>query len=142
MRGVRVSLVVVGLVALAYGGWSLLALGLGNTVAVLPWLAGVVVAHDAVLAPLVLLLGAASLRVGAPALRRGAVMVLVVLGSLTLAAVPVLGRFGARPDNPTLLDRPYARGWLAVAVLVLFVVAATELVRARRERRRTPPDGS
>ena len=36
----------------------------------------------------------------------------VVLGSLTLLAIPVLGRFGERPDNATLLDRNYTVGWL------------------------------
>ena len=36
---------------------------------------------------------------------------LIVLGSRDrCVAVPVLGRFGARPDNPTLLDRDYLGG--------------------------------
>ena len=34
---------------------------------------------------------------------------------VTLVAVPVLGRFGARADNPTLLDRDYVAGWLVLA---------------------------
>ena len=44
---------------------------------------------------------------------------LLVLATVTLAAVPVLGRFGAKPDNPTLLDRPYLTGWLLIAGLVV-----------------------
>ncbi len=39
-----------------------------------------------------------------------AVVGCVVLGSVTLLAVPVLGRFGERSDNPTLLDRNYTAG--------------------------------
>ncbi|MEZ5095067.1 MAG: hypothetical protein R2731_02430 [Nocardioides sp.] len=62
---------------------------------------------------------------------------LVVLGSLTLVAVPVLGLFGARPDNPTLLDRPYLTGWLALAGVVLAGVAVAGL-RAHRRSRDTP----
>jgi hypothetical protein len=56
---------------------------------------------------------------------------LVVLGSVTLLAVPVLGRFGARDDNPTLLDRHYGTGWLVVAGLVVLAVAVAGLVRSR-----------
>ena len=40
---------------------------------------------------------------------------LVVLGTVTLMAVPVLGGWGANADNPTILDRNYAAGWLVVA---------------------------
>ena len=60
---------------------------------------------------------------------------LVVLGTVTLLAVPVLGRFGARPDNPTLLDRDYTAGWLVLAglTLVAVVVAAARTLRASAE---------
>ena len=44
---------------------------------------------------------------------------------------PVLGRFGARADNPTLLDRDYLAGWLVLAALVAVGVAAGTLVRSR-----------
>ena len=39
------------------------------------------------------------------------VVALVVLVPVTLLAIPVLGRFGARADRPTLLDRDYWLGW-------------------------------
>jgi hypothetical protein len=45
-------------------------------------------------------------------------------------AVPVLGRWGANADNPTILDRNYTLGWLVVASLVLAGVVAGVL-RAR-----------
>ena len=57
---------------------------------------------------------------------------LVVWGGVTLMAVPVLGRFGARADNPTLLDRPYLGSWAALTVAAVLVVAVAGLVRARR----------
>ena len=57
---------------------------------------------------------------------------LVVLGATTLLAVPVLGRFGARPDNPTLLDRDYPAGWLALAGVVVLTTVVASLVRSRR----------
>jgi hypothetical protein len=51
--------------------------------------------------------------------RRPAVVVgAVVLGTVTLAATPVLLGNGATPTNPTLLDRDYTAGWLWLAAIV------------------------
>ena len=63
---------------------------------------------------------------------------LVVLGSLTLLAIPVLGRFGARSDNPTLLDRPYGWSWLALAVVTVALVALAGVIGSRRARAARP----
>ena len=57
-----------------------------------------------------------------------------MLVTVTLATVPVLGRFGALPDNPTLLDRPYLAGWSVLAGLVAAGVVAATVARARRRR--------
>ncbi len=67
----------------------------------------------------------------------------VVLGSATLLAIPVLGRFGERPDNPTLLDRNYTAGWLVLAALVAGGVAIGcwwNLTRRRPADGTTTPD--
>lgn len=94
------------------------------------WAGGAVVVHDGILAPLVVLAGlAVALRLPGP-WRRALLWFVVVLGPMTLVAVPVLGRFGARPDNPTLLDRPYLLGYAVVALLS----AAIALVGLRRTR--------
>jgi hypothetical protein len=66
----------------------------------------------------------------------------VVLVTVTVAVAPTLAGFGARPDNPTLLDRPYAQGWLVyAAVVVAGGVLGTTVGRAARSRRssRTHP---
>ena len=86
--------------------------------------------HDAVLAPLTIVawcvLAAGAARRGpAGAGRRWAPS---CSGTVTLVAVPVLGRFGARPDNPTLLDRNYSLGWLVLAALIVVVVAVAAIV--------------
>jgi hypothetical protein len=129
---VRMAVGTLGGALLAYGTFRLLSLGWGNLVAALAWLGGGVILHDAVIATVTIalcLLGAAIL----PRWARGpAAGALLVLGTLTLMAVPVLGRFGARPDNPTLLDRPYAVGWLVLAAVVL-VSATVAAVVGRRE---------
>ena len=132
LRTTRAVLLVAGVLVGTYGAVRLVGLGWANLVATAPWLAGVVVAHDAVLAPAVVLAGVAAARRLPRWSRRGALMVLVVWGSTTLLAVPTLGRFGAKRDNPTLLDRPYLAGWLAVTALLL-VAAALLAVRDRRE---------
>ncbi|OLP72652.1 hypothetical protein BJM39_11265, partial [Salmonella enterica subsp. enterica serovar Javiana] len=115
LRGTRTAIAVLGVVVGAYGAVRLLGLGWSNLVATVPWLAGVVIVHDGVLAPAVLLAGVGAARLLPSWARRAALLVVVVLGSVTLVAVPILGRFGAKTDNPTLLDRPYAAGWVAVA---------------------------
>ena len=96
------------------------------------WLASGVVLHDVVLAPLVIGLVAIGARIAPVAARVPAAAALVVLGATTVFAIPVLGRFGERPDNPTLLDRNYTVGWFVLAGLVFLVAAVATLVRARR----------
>jgi hypothetical protein len=140
----RGLLMVGGTVVGAVGAWKLLQLGLGNLVAAIWWLAGGVAAHDGVLAPATVVLLVVGARV-LPAWLRGPMTVgFVVLGTVTVSAIPVLGRFGARPDNPTLLDRNYVAGWLVFALLVAVTVAAGAWRRraaargSRTPGRRTP----
>lgn len=130
MRAGRLALGAAGVAAALYGVLRLLRLPSEQVLAVLVWVAGGIVAHDGVLAPVVVGLGLAA-TVLSRWLRPSLVVLLVVLGPLTLVAVPVLGRFGARPDNPTLLDRPYVAGY-AVLVGLGLVLAALSALRARR----------
>jgi len=143
---VRAVLVALGLAVLAYGGWLLVSTQeLVDVREVLLWAVIAIVAHDAILAPLVLLLAWLARQLvqhrAAPARRFAAasLVFLVVVGPVTLAAIPVLGRFGAEPGNPTLLGRDYPTGLLAVAVVALLtatVLALTGLV-SEEERGRS-----
>jgi len=123
----RVVLVLAGVAASAYGVVLLLDRPTEDLVETGLWLAAGVLLHDAVLAPLVLGLGVVGARWLPARLRTPLAFGLVVLGSVTLVAVPVLGRFGAKPDNPTLLDRDYTTGWLVVAGLTLAAVVVLAL---------------
>ncbi len=128
----RILVGIVGLAALAYGGLLLVRRISIDVFDSGVWLAGGVVAHDLVLAPLVIGLGLLVLP-RLPVVARAPVTVgTVVLASVTLVAVPVLGRFGASPGNPTLLDRDYVTGWLVLAALTTLGVAAAIVVRSRR----------
>ena len=98
------------------------------------WLASGVVLHDFVFAPLVLLLVAVGAPVVPAGFRAAAVVGLVVLGTATVVAIPVLTGLGERPDNPSLLDRDYSTGWLVLAGLVLLTVMVHGLTRRFRSR--------
>ncbi len=131
MTRLRVALGVLGVLVGLYGGWLVLSRG-HDLLNLALWLAGGVVLHDGVLALAALAVGAVAVRLLPRPAKAPAAVGFVVLGSVTLLAVPVLGRFGARPDNPTLLDRDYTVGWLVLAGLVLVGVVTASLVGSRR----------
>jgi hypothetical protein len=131
MSPLRAVLLASGLLVGVVGAVELLAEGGDNLVAAVVWLAGGVVLHDAVLAPLVIAVATLGVLVLPPWARPAAAAATVVLGSLTLMALPVLGKFGARPDNPTLLDRPYLTGWLVLAALVWTYAGVWALAQRR-----------
>ena len=126
----RLLLGVLGVAVAAYGAWLLLQEDLTDLVATAVWLAGGVVLHDFVVVPLTLLLGLALTRLLPANLRAPLVGGLVVLGTVTLMAVPVLGGWGANADNPTVLDRDYPAGWLVFAGVTMLVVMLTIMLRA------------
>ena len=106
-------------------------LGLTNFVAAAKWLAGGVVLHDGVIGPAVVLAAVLGVRIFRGPLPAPVVVGAVVLGSVTLAVVPMLGRFGALDDNATLLPRDYLVGWLVFAGLISVSVVGALLVGRR-----------
>lgn len=142
MIRVRAGLGALGVLVGGYGAWVLLTRqDQDQLIGAATWLAAGVVLHDFVLAPLVLLLLALGARALPRQVRTPAVVGLVVLGSATLLAVPVLGRFGERPDNATLLDRDYTAGWLVVAGLTLVGVTVGTWISRSRHRTTDDLDG-
>ncbi len=65
-----------------------------------------------------------------------------MLASVTLLAIPALGRFGARDDVPSLLNRPYGVLWLGSRVVVALVVLVAAVRAASLLRRPPLPDRS
>ncbi|MFB7462869.1 hypothetical protein ACFCZ1_05075 [Streptomyces sp. NPDC056224] len=126
----------VGAVLLSYGVLLLFEGGQYADVAI--WLAGAVALHDGIVAPLVLAAGL--LLAGGRASRASSTVrgALIVAGSLTVIALPVLLRPGT-PNNPSVLPLDYPRNWslalVAVAVLAALLHAA-RWVRGRRGSRR------
>ena len=133
----RIALIGLGTLVGGYGAWLLLSRqDLDQLRSVAVWLVAGVLLHDVLLSGVLVALGLVGSRLLPRPLRRPATITLVVLGTVTVAAVPVLGRFGARADNPTLLDRDYGAGWLVLAVLVVGTVAVVEVLVNRRRHHR------
>jgi hypothetical protein len=131
----RLLLGAVGAVIGLYGAWLLVSRqDQRQLVSVAEWLVAGVVLHDFVLAPLTLVVIAAGTPLLPAPYRAPAVAGLVVLGSVTLLAIPVLWSFGAQVHNPSLLDRHYVLGWLGLALLVVAAVFVAGRVRGRLAR--------
>ena len=129
----RVALGALGVALAAFGGWTLLAnQRFDQLFSAALWLGGGVALHDFLLAPLTLAIGWALWRV-VPTWARGAVAAGgIILGTVTVVAIPVLGAWGRRPDNASLLPRDYWTGWLIVALTVVAGSAAAALMARRK----------
>ncbi|WP_407284904.1 hypothetical protein [Streptomyces sp. BP-8] len=133
---VSVTRLLTGVAGLALMGvGASLLLDVPDLTGVLVWLGGAVVLHDAVIAPLVLLIGLVLVRGSARGPVRGA---LLVAGALTAVALPVLLRPG-KPANSSVLPLDYPRNWLLTLVAVATVTALVLAARGTRRSRRRPP---
>lgn len=146
-RGVRVTravLLLVGVALIGLGGWVLT-----ETVSptryggLLVWLIGGVIAHDAIIAPVVagvaVLLGRTGRRIRPAVL--AILQVGVVLGVvLSLVVVPEIIAKARGTKNDTVLPFDYgarlAVAWLVVAVLTALAVVVWTVLARRREARR------
>jgi len=132
----RWVLVALGTAVAAYGGFLLAGEDREQIVSALVWLVGGALVHDLLLVPATLVVVALIGRLLPASWRAPAGLAFVVLATVTVVAVPFLGRFGALPDNPTLLDRDYTTGYLVLVAVVLGLVVAGSLVRSARRRGR------
>jgi hypothetical protein len=126
----RQALVVVGAALMSFGAWLVIADN--NPLDVAPWVLAPVLVHDLLIAPVVLGLVWLGHRVLPRYSQTPLLVALVVCGALTAVAASVLTRAGARPDNPSLLDRNYVAGYLAAIALTLGIAVASALLNRRR----------
>jgi hypothetical protein len=147
-------------IALACAGYGVWAIVSTQRPASLPrtagWLAGVLVLHDGLLAPALVVAGLVLARVVPRSTRPLVTAGLVVSGMVAVVAAPLVLGLGARAGDPSRLPLPYGRNlmvllaavWLVVAVLggVTWVRrSARPRVRGRRRprtRSRTRPETS
>jgi hypothetical protein len=100
-----------------------------------------VVLHDLVFAPVCAVLGWSGHRLLPPRWQSPVAVAALCSVVLVLLAIPVYGRPGMRPDNPTVLDRDYVRGlWWSLAAVWLCVPAYVTLktLSGRRSRQALP----
>jgi hypothetical protein len=121
----RLLLGAVGVAMGAFGLLRFLQRDVSDIVDAVLWLGGGVALHDGIIAPLTIGLTVLATRVVPRKAWVVTTTALVVLLTVTVTAIPVLGAFGRRPDNPSLLDRHYLLGWLAFSSAVLLVSLLT-----------------
>ncbi|MDX6277376.1 MAG: hypothetical protein QOJ72_1504, partial [Nocardioidaceae bacterium] len=71
------------------------------------WFAGGVVLHDAVLAPVVVVIGFAASRLLPGHFRSSTATAFLLWGTLTIAFLPTLSGEGGKAGNHTILGKPY-----------------------------------
>ncbi|WP_245727771.1 hypothetical protein [Streptomyces vietnamensis] len=125
----RYGLGTLGVALVGLGTW--LVVDQPDPLGVFVWLAGALVLHDGILAPLVLAVGLLLAGRRRRGLLRGA---LLVAGSVVLVTLPLLVRPGA-PPNPSALPLPYGRNLAIVLAAVTVVTGAPIAVQRWRERR-------
>ncbi|MFE3585606.1 hypothetical protein [Streptomyces vinaceus] len=130
----------------AVAGLGLVLMGLGGALLVQQpspwrialWLAGAVVVHDGLIAPLVIAVAALTAALGLR-LRGVARAALIVAGSVTAIALPPLLRPGGAA-NPTVVPLDYLRNWLLTMAAIALAAALCTAARAalpRGTRRRS-----
>jgi hypothetical protein len=133
MRAIRGLLGLTGVGFGLWGLWLMRDFTSEQLVSVGTWLIGAVVLHDFVLAPIVVLLGVLGARRLPGHFRASTGIAFLVWATVTVASVAVLSGQGGKPDNDTILHRPYVLSWLVLtAVIAAYAVGAAALRRRPR----------
>jgi hypothetical protein len=96
------------------------------------WLAGGVVLHDAVLAPIVVVIGFGASRLLPGHFRAATATAFLIWGTLTIAFLPTLSGKGGKAGNHTILGQPYVLTWLLMTVAVFGLAAVVAHLRRRK----------
>lgn len=116
MKAARLTLGALGAAGVFWGAWLLSDDGFDRLRSTALWFVGVVVLHDAVLAPIVVVIGVIATRTLRH--RTVAAVAFLIWGTLTLAVANVLSGVGGKPDMDSLLNRPYVGAWLVLSGII------------------------
>lgn len=130
MRTVRALLLLAGVGFGLWGVWLMREFTSDQLVSLGAWLAGGVLLHDFVIAPITVLAGLVAARVLPGHARAVAAVAFLVWATLTVTFVNVLSGQGGKPGNDTVLNRPYGLSWVVLTVMI--VVVAVVVARQRR----------
>ncbi len=102
------------------------------------WAVAGVLLHDAVFAPACVALGFAGRRILPRSWWTPVMVASLCTAVIGLLAIPVYGKPGLEPDNPTVLDRDYHQGvWISLAVVwsaALVYLIANRLLPVRQNQ--------
>ncbi|MFC8525829.1 hypothetical protein [Nocardia sp. NPDC057227] len=130
MLALRAALLAAGIAIGWYGIAALLDLARPELISVAWWFGLGILLHDAVFAPLCAAAGLGARRILPARWWAPAACGALCTVTLALLALPVLGRGGAVPDNPSVLDRAYPLG-LGVTLVVVWALVGAVLVLRR-----------
>ncbi len=134
----RRALYAAGSALMAYGAYGLLTADKSAPLAWARFAATVLVAHDALLAPLAIGAGVLVVRLVPGATRRYVQSGLFISVALTLLALPFVLGYGRSPDLPSALPLDYGTGLAITLVAVWTGVGAVAVLRRSVDRIRTP----
>lgn len=128
----RLLLGAIGLAGMLWGAWSLADDGTEALISVAIWLAGGVIIHDFVMAPITVGLTVVAARfLPAPA-RLPTVVAFIVWATCSVTFIAVLSGQGGKAGNDTILDRDYAVAWIVFTVVIAGAAVVASLTRSRR----------
>jgi hypothetical protein len=124
-------------------GWAMIAIGLvllvttggfGHVVDVGIWIVGLDLVHDLAFAPIATLVALVAVALLPHRLRAPILAGLGASAVVLLIAWPLLGGYGRRRDNPTILPRNYTTSVLIVLAVIWAIAAAWFVLRACSHR--------
>jgi hypothetical protein len=124
-----------GLAALGYGGYGLVVHDRPDLFGVLRFLVTVLVAHDFVVLPVTLGVGALVARFAPAWARRPVVAALVVSAAVTVLALPLVLGKGRIADNPSAFPQRYGLHLLLILAVVWAAASVWSVVNLRRTSR-------
>ena len=134
MRAVRGLLVLAGVGFGLWGLWLMRDFTREQLTSEAFWLAGGILLHDAVLAPVVVAIGWAAARLLPGHFRSSSATAFLVWGTLSIAFLPVLSGQGGKLGNDTILGKPYVLSWVVMTVLLVGYAVTAALLRRRQAR--------
>jgi hypothetical protein len=144
VKGARAILGLLGVVTIAGGGLLLATTQRPDQIfGLLLWLAGGILVHDGIIAPVVVGLALLLRRLGRrlPWAAVGVIQVaLVVGGIMTLIVAPEIVAQAKGPVNPTILVGPYGPRLVGLWVVLAIATAGIVALQVARSRRRPVPE--
>ena len=131
---IRAALVAVGVLTMAYAGYGIVTDPAADPVGILVFLLAVLVGHDAVWMPVLLVAGALLTRVVPHRHRPVVRAAMLSAAAITLVALPLVLGFGRRPDNPSALPLPYGRNLTLVLLALAAATGLTLWARSAQDR--------